>query len=163
MDTELFISTKPIKTDDRFAVRIGASARAARPAPSSALLPSFDATVQIGALRREWPACLADVQEMARSQAFPRHFAARNDAENVLSPAKEKMSVDSDRHSTCFFEVEETPPNTIQPSSKDEGMAAHGAPSVPSQPMGEPDFRDLARFEWRVRQPTRRDSQCVPI
>ena len=112
---------------------------------------------------REWPACLADAQQMARFQASPYRLEREGGDCARPEPRFRKMSVDSDRHNTCSIEAAETPPKMLQPSSDDEAVAAPGSSSIPSPPPRGPDFRDLARFEWRVRQPTRRDTQCVPI
>ena len=42
-----------------------------------------DPTVRIGALRREWPACLADAQQMARFQASPHRLECEGETVRV--------------------------------------------------------------------------------
>ena len=163
MEANLFTSIDVIGTDDRFAPRNSVRVSAERTPSLRVVPPCGDSNVRIGALRREWPACLADAQQMARFQASPHRLECEGETVRVESRGAEEICADSDRHNTCSTEVAETPPKTIQPSSDDEAVAAPGSSSIPSQPPRGPDFRDLARFEWRVRQPTRRDTQCVPI
>ena len=163
MEANLFTSIDVIGTDDRFAPRHSVRVPAERKTSLRMVPPAGDPTVRIGALRREWPACLADAQQMARFQASPYRLEREGGDCARPEPRFRNMSVDSDRHNTCSTEVAETRPKTIQHSSDDEAVAAPGSSSIPSQPTRGPDFRDLARFEWRVRQPTRRNTQCVPI
>lgn len=47
-------------------------------------------------------------------------------------------------------------------SSRSEGLRGDLPLSLPSTRNPLPDPRERARLEWRVRQPSRRDSQCVP-
>ena len=71
MEANLFTSIDVIGTDDRFAPRHSVRVPAERKTSLRMVPPAGDPTVRIGALRREWPACLADAQQMARFQASP--------------------------------------------------------------------------------------------
>lgn len=163
MEANLFTSIEVIGTDDRSAPRHSGRVPAERKTSLRMVPPAGDPTVRIGTLRREWPACLSDGQQMARFQASPHRMEREGETVRVQSRGAEEICADSDRHNNCSTEVAETNPKTIQPSSDDEAVAAPGSSSIPSQPPRGPDFRDLARFEWRVPQPTRRNTQCVPI
>lgn len=129
-----------------------------------------DAGVQIGALRRELPACLADAERMAHVQAksFDSRVdeASSPDVESLTSSIR-RIRVDSAPHSTCSTNaVLDAPGARFQEiSSTPNGVEARGRTphTIPSMQLGGPDFRDLARFEWRVRKTSRRDFQCVPI
>jgi hypothetical protein len=53
-----------------------------------------------------------------------------------------------------------------RPSVKDAVQPIHRGAlprTIPSRPASTPDCRDLTGSEWRVRKPTRRDSQCVQL
>ncbi len=119
------------------------------------------ADVLIGALRRTLHACLEDVQRMASVQALARSAAAPRSPENVLTQHPRILGVESNRHATCSYTQSDM---RLIPSrsSQSEEMRSRVSPSISSTPSGVPDFRDLARFEWKIRQPSRRDSQCVP-
>ena len=119
------------------------------------------AHVLIGALRRTLHACLEDVQRMASVQAVARSAAVPRSPENGLTQHPRILGVESSRHATCSYTQ---PDMRLSPSrsSQSEEMRSRVSPSISSMPSGVPDFRDLARFEWKIRQPSRRDFQCVP-
>ena len=129
-----------------------------------------DIGVQIGAQRSQWPTCLADAQQMANSQAnasFARAAEASLPDGEPLTSTTEKFRVDSDGHSTCstndMLDANEARFQAISSTPKGVEVRGRMPHTIPSAQMGGPDFRDLARFEWRVRKTSRRDSQCVPI
>ena len=118
--------------------------------------------VRIGALRADLRTCLADARAMALERP-PRPAAEEAGASSRSPNAYDAIAcVDSGRSGTFTSEVsrDRSEPNSAAlAGAVSRGRAPHTIPSVPE---GGPDFRDLARFEWRVRQPSRRDSQCVP-
>ena len=126
--------------------------------------PNRDAGVVIGVLRRDLPACLADVQRMASVQAVAlasTNSTASDLPEIELTQRSADPCVEFDGHAICSSPASVTRPNPSRPS-QNEVVRDFVSPSVPSAPNVAPGFRDRARFEWRVRQPSRRDSQCVP-
>lgn len=119
--------------------------------------------VVIGAVRRDLRTCLADAQAMAFDRAGEDRDKATDAASSAQNPLSSDRHVDSIRHDTCSSNAGRNRPeqNYSAPSgTESRGRSAH---TIPSTPDGAPEFRDLAGFEWRVRQPSRRDSKCVPI
>jgi len=116
-------------------------------------------------LRESQHACTQVVQSVAR------HDAAAVDCDRN-SPKSRPLShsgAESFRHVDCNFPsasasfsgLHRKQPNHSH-SSPGEEKRGRSPRSVPSMPSPIPDFRERARFEWSVRQPSRREMQCVP-
>ena len=90
MEANLFTSIDVIGTDDRFAARNSVRLPAERTPSLPVVPPCGDPTVRIGVLRREWPACLADAQQMARFQASPHRLECEGETVRVQSHGTEK-------------------------------------------------------------------------
>ena len=119
--------------------------------------------VVIGALRRDLRTCLADAQTMALDRAQEAGVQTADAVSHAQNTLSSDRRVGSNRHDTCSSNAGRNRPqqNCSAPSgTESRGRSPH---TIPSTPDGAPEFRDLAGFEWRVRQPSRRDSKCVPI
>ena len=130
--------------------------------PSSAEARSHG-RVRIGVLRRDLLTCLADAQAMASDRATIHSVEHPDAASRRQKAVSRDPRVDSARHDTCSSDARRMRPEQISSMSTDTEARGRSPRTIPSVPEGGPDFRDLARFEWRVRQPSRRDSKCVPI
>jgi hypothetical protein len=80
---------------------------------------------------------------------FPRHVVC-NFASTASAESTDNWQANTAAKAFSLF---------AERSEAKRGPVSRPVPSVPSLI---PDFRNLAGFEWEVRQPTRREAQCVP-
>ena len=115
-------------------------------------------------LRTNQHACTEDVHLMNDRRAD----SVASDWSIALSVPALPSGNEFPRHVVCnFASTNKRQANTAakafslfaERSEEKRGPVPRPVPSVPSLI---PDFRNLAGFEWRVRQPTRRETQCVP-
>jgi hypothetical protein len=90
VEANLFTSIDVIGTDDRFAARNSVRVSAERTPSLRVVPPCGDSNVRIGALRREWSACLADAQQMARFQASHHRLECDGGTVRAQSRGSEK-------------------------------------------------------------------------
>ena len=115
-------------------------------------------------LRTNQHVCKEDVHPMIDRRAD----SIASDGRIALSVPASPSGNEFPRHVICnFASTDKWQANTAakafslfaERSEEQRGLVPRPVPSVPSLI---PDFRNLAGFEWRVRQPTRRETQCVP-
>jgi hypothetical protein len=156
---------------DRTRVNRGLAAHRAQAADKERAV-DLSRGVWIGEPRREWPDCIADAQCMANAWAGLITSPERNLTSDPRDASTARLTPAPNRHANCSSGAEEdhrrrAVPSTVTPPSpnrRDPQIHRGAQPRpIPSSPIDAPDCRDFDGDEWRVRKPTRRDSQCVQL